>query len=156
MTREISDRLPDQVMRAFDGRDVEGKIGIAYLLMTVDPEGTPRPCMLSAGEILAPDDRHLRVALWPGTNTTRNLTNGSPVLLCYVAPGTTLYVRARPRALGRSEAVRLERFELDVVSVETDAHPGMPVTSPITFEVASGDVAKVADSWREQLRALAE
>lgn len=156
MTRQIGDRLPDEVMRAFDGHDVERKIGVAYLLATVDPEGTPRPCMLSAGEILAPDDRHLRVALWPGTKTTRNLAAGSPVLLCYVAPGTTFYVRGRPRPLGRSAAPRLERFEVDVDSVESDAHPGMPVTSAITFEVGSGDVANVAQSWREQLRALGE
>jgi hypothetical protein len=154
MTRAIGDRLPDEVMAAFDGEDLERKVGPAYLLVTVDPEGTPRPCMLSAGEIVATDDRHLRLALWAGTKTSRNLAAGSTVLLCFVAPGVTYYVRGRPRALGTSEAPRLERFEVEVTAVESDVHPGMPVTSPITFAVEAGDPAEVAATWREQVRAL--
>jgi len=154
MTKRVSDRLPGSVLEALDGRDLERKIGPTYVLMTVDPDGAPRPCMLSVGEILAPDDRHLRVALWPGTNTSRNLAAGSPALLCFVAPATVLYVRGRPRTLGRSATTRLERFEIEVDAVESDAHAGMPVTGTITFSIGDADPAEVAAAWRSQLEDL--
>ena len=63
MAKSLGDRLPQTVLRAFDGNDLEAKVGPAHLLVTVDPDGSPRPCMLSAGEVLAPDDRRLRVLL---------------------------------------------------------------------------------------------
>lgn len=154
MTKQVGDRLPEQVLRTFDGEDLERKIGPAYVLLSVDPDGSPRPCMLSAGEILAVDDRRLRVALWPGTRTSTNLASGGPVLLCFVAPDTVLYVRGRSRTLGASETTRLERFEIEVGSVESDAHAGMPVTQTITFSVGSANPAEVAETWRRQLADL--
>lgn len=156
MTKRVGDRLPGPVMEALDGEDLERKIGPAYLLVTVDRDGSPRPCMLSAGEVLAVDDRRLRVALWPRTNTARNLAAGGPTLFCYVAPETVLYVRGRPNSLGTSEATRLEQFEIEVDSVESDAHAGMPVTQAITFSVGSSDPADVAEAWRKQLEGLRE
>lgn len=154
MTRAIGDRLPEAILEAFDGRDLEGKIGPAHLLITVDRDGRPRPCMLSAGEILALDDTRFRVGLWPGTRTSENLAAGSPALLCFVAPGTVLYVRGAARALEPVEGVTLARFEIAVSSVESDIHPGMPVTQAITFSIESKDAAAVADSWRQQIEAL--
>lgn len=150
----MGDRLPREVLEAFDGRDLERKVGPAYLLVTADEDGTPRPCMLSAGEILAPDARRLRVALWAGTRTARNLARGSPALLCFVAPGTVFYVRGTPRALPPAAGSDLERFEIAVSSVESDLHPGMPVTHGIGFAVEGGEPADVARSWRAQIEVL--
>src|SRR5680860_317792 len=99
MTKSVRHRLPDSVLEAFDGHNLSRKIGSAYLLVTLDPDGLARPCMLSAGEILAVDNSHLRFALWPGTNTSRNLAAGRPILLCFVAPEIVLYIRGRPKAL---------------------------------------------------------
>ncbi len=154
MSRTVGERLPPEVLEAFDGRDLERKIGPAYLLVTADQDGTPRPCMLSAGEILAPDDRRLRVALWAGTRTARNLARGSPALLCFVTPGTVLYVRGTPRPLPPVEGSDLERFEIAVSSVESDLHPGMPVTHGIGFTVERGDPSEVVRAWRAQLEGL--
>jgi len=151
MTKQLGDRLPADVLAAFDGEDLQAKIGPAYVLLTVDPEGTPRPCMLSAGEILAVDDRRLRVALWPKTHTARNLAAGTPVLLVYVTPGSVLYVRGRSRPLEPGRATRLERFEIAVESIESDLHAGMPVTHPITFSVGEADPARVAADWSRQI-----
>jgi len=154
MTEPVGGRLPAAILTAFDGEDLEAKIGLAYLLVTVDPDGAPRPCMLSAGEILAVDDRRLRLALWPGTNTSRNLEAGRPALLCFAAPDTVLYVRGHPRALGASESTGLERFEIEVTSVQSDVHAGMPVTQTISFSIGASDPAEVAAGWRRQLTDL--
>ncbi|MFB3737347.1 MAG: hypothetical protein ACE14W_00100 [Candidatus Velamenicoccus archaeovorus] len=149
----MSDRLPPEVLTAFDGTDLADKIGPAYLLLSSDPDGTPRPCMLSAGELLAVDERHLRIGLWPGTHTSENLSRSGPVVLCFVAPGTVLYIRGTARPLEPAPEARLARFEVEVTSVESDVHPGMPVTETITFDVER-DRAAVAADWDVQIRAL--
>ena len=154
MAKLLGERLPETVLWAFDGNDLETKVGPAHLLITVDPDGSPRPCMLSAGEVLAPDDRRLRVLLWAGTGTSRNLAAGGPVLFCFVEGSEVVYVKGDPRPLPREGRGGFERFEIQVQAVETDRHAGLPVTSGITFGVDGGDRAKVARGWERQLAAL--
>lgn len=156
MSKVVSDRLPQQIVRAFDGRDLESKIGPAHLLVTTDDDGTPRPCMLSAGEVLAPSDDRLRLILWTGSTTCHNLARGGPVLLCYVVGGDLWYVKGTPRALPPASSSKLERFEVEVHSVESDKHEGMPVTGGITFGLDRVDAAKVTAGWERQLAALRE
>jgi hypothetical protein len=154
MSKLVGDTLPKEILEAFDGESLERKLGPAYILVTSDPDGTPRPCMLSAGEILAVGDRILRFALWPRGSTPANLARGGRALFCYVAPRTVIYVRGHARPLGGADAGGLACFELEVDSVEADDHAGMPVTSGISFAVERGDPADVIDAWRKQLAAL--
>lgn len=151
MSKLIGDTLPREVLDALDGRDLAQKVGPAHMLLTGDPDGAPRPCMLSAGEILAPDEHTLRFALWPGTRTAENLEAGRPAVFCFVAPGTVLYVRGRTRPLPGD---KLRNFELAVESIESDSHAGMPVTSGIEFAIERGDPAEVVAAWDRQLAPL--
>ena len=153
MSKPIGNTLPEDVVAALDGSDLERKIGPAHFLLTGDEDGAPRPCMLSAGEILALDGRTLRFALWPGTRTSANLERGAAAVFCYVAPGTVLYARGTTRPLPDADGP-LRCFELHVESVESDAHAGMPVTSGIEFAVERGDSASVAETWERQLDPL--
>lgn len=155
MSKEIGDRLPAEILEALDGESLEEKIGPAHLLLTADEDGTPRPCMLSAGELLAVDERRLRIALWPRTRTAANLARGGRAVFCYVAPHAVLYVRGTTGRVPADDAP-LECFELRVESVESDAHAGMPVTSGITFGLDRGDPDKVVEAWRRQLAPLRE
>jgi len=156
MSTLIGDELPAEVLAALDGLQLEHKIGPAYLLLTADEDGTPRPCMLSAGETLAIDERRLRFALWDGTRTTANAARGGRVVFCYVAPRIVLYVRGAIRALDTPTEAGLRCFELEVDSVESDDHAGMPVTSGISFAVERGDPADVVEAWDRQLALLRE
>lgn len=154
MSELVGSRLPREILKALDGETLERKVGPAYLLVTVDADGTPRPCMLSAGEVLALDERRLRFALWSGSRTSENLAGTGRALFCYVAPRSVLYVRGATRALEVAPAVGLECFELAVDSVESDDHAGMPVTTGISFAVERDDPADVVAAWRRQLAAL--
>lgn len=154
MSKLIGDTLPDDLVAALDGTDLLGKVGPAYLLVTTDEDGTPRPCMLSAGETLALDGRHLRFALWRGSRTCANLVRGGRALFCHVAPRTVVYVRGRTRALDASPELNLDCFELTVDAVESDDHAGMPVTTGITFAVERDDPAVVVAAWERQLAGL--
>jgi hypothetical protein len=154
MSKNLGDKLPVEILEAFDGTDIEAKIGRAYLLVTTDEDGTPRPCMLSAGEILVPDERRLRVALWPNTSTSRNLGRGSRTLFCYVAPGTVYYAKGRPESLGPAPGSKLERFQITITEVESDVHAGMPVEETILFSIEALNTEKVVGDWTRQLDAL--
>ena len=156
MSKVVSDRLPEQITRAFDGQDLESKIGPAHLLVTADEDGTPRPCMLSAGEVLATGHDRLRLILWSGSTTCRNLARGGPVLFCYVVGRELYYVKGVPRTLPPAASSKLERFEIQVRAVESDRHEGMPVTAGITFGIDDLDPAKVTAGWQRQLAALRE
>ena len=154
MSTALGDRMPDPVMAAFDGERLEEKVGLGYLLVTCDPDGSPRPCMLSCGELLAPDDRRLRVALWSGTHTSENLSRGSACLFCYVEEGIVLYMRGSPRHLGALERHQVECFDIDISSVESDDHPGMPAAGTFRFTVTGQSVQSVVTEWQERLAAL--
>jgi hypothetical protein len=71
-----------------------------------------------------------------------------------VAPGTVFYVRGTPRPLPPVGRADLERFEIAISSVESDLHPGMPVTHGIGFAVERDDPAEVVRAWRTQIEDL--
>lgn len=153
MAQRIGDRLPADLVRLFDGTGSD--LYVAYPLVTVDEAGTPRFSMLSAGELLAAGDRAIRIAMWPNTRTGGNLASGRETLLCVVVPGSVRYVRGHAARLNAPPDVTLECFELAVSSVESDSHEGMPVATPITFDVVEPSPAEVLAAWRTQLAALA-
>ena len=154
MSTSLGDRLPAAVTTAFDGERLQEKVGLGYLLVTSDPDGSPRPCMLSCGELLAPDDRRLRVALWAGTHTSANLSRGSACLFCYVEEGSVLYVRGAPRHVGVLERHHVECFDIEVSSVESDDHPGMPAAGTFRFTVTGQPLESVLAEWQDRLAAL--
>jgi hypothetical protein len=156
MARPIGNHLPPELVRALDGTDLGDKIGLAYPLITVDDSGAPRLSMLSAGELLARDDSSVRIALWPGTRTGKNLARADEVLLCCIIAGSVLYVRGRSRRLVTAHDAGVQCFEVAVTAVETDAHEGMPVTSGITFAPVDPAPEVVLASWEDQLAALAK
>jgi hypothetical protein len=162
MAEVLGDRLPGDLVRALDDEALQDPVQCAYLLVTTDDDGAPRISMVSAGELLACDERTLRVALWRGSRTAHNLGRGGSALLARVIPGSVIYVRAEParlRAPGPADppAADLECFELTVTSVEADEHVGMPITSGITFQAGAGrpDHAAAVGAWRHQRELLA-
>ena len=155
MSKPLGERLPAEVRRALDGRDLEGKIGPAYLLVSTDEDGTPRPCMLSAGEVLALDEGRIRVALWAGSRTSGNLRRGAPTLFYYLAPGAAVYVKGLPRPLGEPRG-GLERFEISVGVVERDEHEGMPLSQGPAFRLDGPEPASILEWWRRQIESLRE
>ncbi|MGH3374964.1 MAG: hypothetical protein ACRDP6_09505 [Actinoallomurus sp.] len=151
----LGDRLPDELVRALGDEALAAPEQPAFPLVTTDEDGAPRICMVSAGELLVRDERRLRVALWRGTRTARNLGRGGTALLWAVSPGSVIYVRAMPIRLTNPEPAGLECFELAVTSVTADVHAGMPVTGGITFRSDQPDHAGTVTGWQRQRKLLA-
>ncbi|MBF6568985.1 MAG: hypothetical protein IVW54_08930 [Candidatus Binataceae bacterium] len=156
MSKPLGEKLPREFIDAIDGHDLEGKYGETYLLLTSDTDGTPRPCMLSAGEMLAIDDRKIRVALWPNGHSGANLRRGSQVIICFVQPNTVLYVQGQAKELAHGRDPEIERFEIAVSSVASDVHEGLPVLHGIAFTSTPEVRRTMLEQWRKVLSALHE
>jgi flavin reductase (DIM6/NTAB) family NADH-FMN oxidoreductase RutF len=154
MAKYLGDRLPAEFLSALDGRDLERKYGDTYIVLTADPDGLPRPCMLSAGELLALDDRTVRLALWPKGRTGANLRRGARVVICFVASNLVLYVRGHTRELAPGHDPEIERFEVAVESVDSDSHEGLPVAHGIAFTSTPEMRQTMLEQWRKVLDAL--
>ena len=146
--------IPERVARLFDGAGLAAKVGLGFLLVTVDSSGRPRPCLLSAGELLVTGPTTMRIGLWRGTSTARNLENGSDVLFCFITDGTVCYLRGRATPLRVGPQAGLECFEFRIELVETDEHAGLPVTGGVTFTVTDPDPETLLDIWAEQLAVI--
>lgn len=144
--------LPPEVQALFEPvGDVEGQ---CFLLATGDPDGTPRPCVLSAAEIAVKDPSTLRLLLWPTSRTTENLARGGTAVLTAVAPPAVFHIRLAPRDLPNTTPSGLSRFELSVTSVESDGHEGMPVVASMRFRVQPELAERTLALWRDQRREL--
>jgi hypothetical protein len=146
--------MPSICVEAFNGEGLEEKFGRGYLLITTDVNGTPRPCMLSAGEILALDAHTLRVALWPHTRTLENLKRGGRALLCFIAPHQVLYLRGCPRYLPFHPGITLERVEIKIDHVEADKHEGFEILRGPEFTSEPSVRSATIDGWKRTLEAL--
>ncbi|GAA0416683.1 hypothetical protein [Streptomyces luteireticuli] len=154
MSVRIGDRLPPPVLQLFGPAESERPEGQCFLLVTVDVDGCPRPCMLSVGDLCPLDDRRLRAAVWPGSRSTANLDSGRPALLTLAAPPDVFHVRLTPARLPDAPGSPLARFEFTVTGVDRDGHEGMPVTRPMWFAARPDRREDVLALWREQRRVL--
>lgn len=156
MSRPVGDEIPDPVVALFDGRRLVEQLGKAHLMITVDADGLPRPCMLSAGEVLVVDSRTFRVGVWSGSGTSRNLAEGSSVLLCVVDDETVLYLRGRGERAGdcSSAMTGLDVFEISVDRVETDSHEGFAIQHGMQISLGGSAADEVLVVWQTQLETI--
>jgi hypothetical protein len=153
MSVRLADVLPAEVLALFEVPDqAEGQ---CFVLVTTDADRAPRPSVLSAGELLCLDPSTLRVGTWRSSRTTANLTSGRTAVLTAVAPPAVFHIYTTPKRLPDGACAELARFELAVVSVESDGHEGMPVVTPMGFRVLPELAQQTLRAWHVQRRDLA-
>jgi|SRR5580658_1806310 hypothetical protein len=146
-------RLPSGVVELLDGHDLEAGVGLTIQLLTADESGWPRVALLSVGEVLVLDDSILRLALWPGSRTTANLTRTGRATLAFVHDHAsyTLQVEAR-RAADLAEPAERAVFCGRVAALQRDEVPYAVLTTGIAFDLP--DPAPVLERWRTTIDAL--
>jgi hypothetical protein len=154
MSKSIGDQLPGELRSLLAGTDLKAAVGRTFPLLTAQEDGSVSIALLSAGEILAVDGRHLRLALWPGTTSTRNLTRTGRATIQSIDPGGALYVRLQVergpdiQAAGRHYAA----FEATVEAILDDEVTYARIADGIRFELY--DQPAVLARWRETITAL--
>jgi hypothetical protein len=154
VTSSLGKALPATVHELLDGRNLSARVGFTILLLTTSGEGWPQVAMLSVGEVLAADNRRLRLALWPGSGSASNLTRSGQATLMLVVGADTYYVRVGCRRLPDLALSHGPRacFDAEVRDVLVDVVPYATVTSGIDFRL--NEPEEVLPAWREALTAM--
>ncbi len=87
--------MPAQLLPLIDGHDLAAGVGETFLLLTQTDTGWTHVAMLSVGEVLATSESEIRLALWPRSNTTANLSRTATGTLMIVHGGAAYYLRLR-------------------------------------------------------------
>jgi len=148
----VTAQLPDELVRLLDGTDPDRSVGLTFELVTVDAEGWPRVALLSVGEVLALDASRLRLALWPGSHTTANLTRSGRCTLALVWSGAAVTLRLVTCRGADLREPELAVFDGRVLSVRRDEVPYARLTSGITYELP--ERAEVVERWASTIDKL--
>jgi hypothetical protein len=154
MTRsdEGGTHLPDAVRARLSGADLADGIGFTLELLTTDDAGWPHCALLSVGEVVALGER-LRLALWPTSRTTANLSRDGRGVLAFADAGTWYTVRVQAqRGSDLSAPLPLAVFDASVVEVVADGVDYARVRDGITYELADQNAVLVR--WRATVDAL--
>jgi hypothetical protein len=155
VTRSVGARLPDPLLKLLSGKRLDDEADLAFMLLTVRDDGWPHAAMLSLGELAAPAPHRVRLALWPGSRTTANLTRDGRATLALVHEAAGWYVRGsaeRGEDLLLSSGQRLAAFEMSVEEVLVDEVAYAVLTSGISFRLR--EPQQVLPRWRETIDAL--
>jgi hypothetical protein len=154
MTRRADDQHLADALAQLDGRHLEERVGDTYILCTTDADGWPHLALLSAGEVLAPGDGEIRLALWPKTATTANLGANGKALLAIIGRRQCLYLRLECRRGPdiRPGATELATFSARIERAVEDEVGYALVTTGIRFDLH--DQPKEIDRWSRTVAAL--
>ncbi len=127
------------------------------LLMTTTEDGWPHLAMLSVGEVVVTGDESLRLALWPGSTATRNVTPEGRATLAAVVDGTSYALRLAVRRTGEMETPlsgKLAQYDAHIDGVSGDEAPYAVLESGVRFRLK--DPAGTQARWAELRAALRE
>ncbi|SDM66863.1 hypothetical protein SAMN04488137_1345 [Fictibacillus solisalsi] len=144
--------LSDELFELLNGENLENKQHEAMLLMTVTQDGWPHNAMVSAGEVVAHDKENLRLALWPGTTTTKNCIRTKKAFLMAVYKGKVHYIRLALSPLGILEDAKhpLERFSAKVELYKEDQAKYADITTGI--QISLKNPPAVLTRWKETIQ----
>lgn len=149
-----SGALPAALLELLSGNDLDGKVGQTFLLLTASRDGWPRLALLSVGEVVAIGPRDLRLALYPASTTTANLTRTRKGTLVAFLPGAAHYVELTARRLDdlRTPHAALAHFAAQVRSARVDAVGYAELIGGVSFRLR--DTERTIQRWRETVAAL--
>lgn len=150
----IMDELNFELVEWLNGRNLEDKQHEAMQLLTVSPEGWAHQAMVSVGEVVALGPDRIRLALWPGTQTSQNMHRTGKAGLVLVLNGELIHIKLEVEPLPPLEDARhpRDRFEAKITQVKVDAAPYAVLTSGITFDLKNVDEG--VSRWKETVEEL--
>jgi hypothetical protein len=153
MSDVLGTRLPAALRAALN---LDGPPGFTVVLMSTGADGWPHLAMLSSGEILPLDDRHLRVARGSRARFPDAVLCGQSATLAAVVDGTSLSVRLTARSAGdlTTRWGDLAVFDARIEEVRGDVAPYAVLESGIRFRLKEPEETRLR--WVATHQALRE
>jgi len=159
MSKLVGDQLPDDLYQRLLGNDLEQSAEKVILLATVDEGGWPHLAMLSYFEVIAKDQRNLRLATYIGSRTTRNMRANGKATISIIDERTVYYIKGNVTEINREMecAPQNSKLHFRVEQVLADAaneefEPGVYVATGVTYK--NPGRAQQLKTGREVLREL--
>jgi len=159
MTRQADDNHLADALASLDGSRIEDGVGDTLILVSTDEEEWPHVALLSVGEVLAMGtgpDAEVRIALWPNTAATRNLTRTGKALLAIIGRQRCLYLRLAIRRGPDLHPTKggLAAFAATIERAVEDEVGYALITTGIRFDLR--DQPDTLERWQRTVAALRE
>ncbi|MEJ7451031.1 pyridoxamine 5'-phosphate oxidase family protein [Staphylococcus xylosus] len=147
-------KLTDDLKDLLNGKQLAQKQHIAMVLQSITSEGYPHSAMVSVGEVIALDSEHLRIALWPQTQTSISLAEKRKSNLIIIYNNMVSYLELDITLLPSldNEVYERTRFEATIKSIRQDIAKYADITSGITVEMHEPE--QVLNRWNIILQEL--
>ncbi len=141
MSKDVGNKLPADLYQRLSGRDLQAHAEKVIVICTVDTRGRPHPAMLSYFEVIAKDDRNIRLAVYGNTTTTNNMRSNGKLSILIVDERVAYYVKGTVEELAREMTCspqnakfncRIEQVLADEANEEYE--PGSYVTCGIHYK----------------------
>lgn len=109
----IIEELDAELMEWLSGTNLEHKQHEAMQLLTVSEDQWPHQAMISMGEVIAINPHQLRLALWPGTQTSMNMSKTGKATLIAVQGHRLLHIRIEVERLPEMKGLFIREIVLE-------------------------------------------
>ena len=140
MSKLIGTELPKDLYERLQGRDLESCAEKVILLSTVDVNGWPHLAMLSYFEVVAKNEREVRLATYKDTSTTNNMRRNGKATLAIIDERVAVYIKGsvteiKPQMNCAPENAKLSMKVEQVIADEANEEyePGAYVSSGVTY-----------------------
>lgn len=147
MSRLVGNKLPKELHRRLAGSNLNLHKEKAIVVCTVDANGWPHPAILSYFEVIAKDEQNLRLAIYKGTTTVKNILRSGKLTLQIVDQRLAYYIKGTAEVLTDEMScspqnsklnLRIEQVLADEANEEFE--PGAYITSGITYRRATNPI----------------
>jgi len=148
-----ANELAPGLVQYLDGSKLNERVGEAIRITTVDEDGWPHAALLSVGEVLAVDARHIKFAIWPTSTTTKNIERTGRISLAMAHDGALWEIHLEAKRIpGERADMKLAFFTADVKSVRVHKVDYADVLKNVTYKLH--DPATVVKRWDQQIKEL--
>jgi hypothetical protein len=150
------DAWPAELQAWFDGNALESKTGFTASLVTRNVDGRLGTSLLGIGELVAPDARSLRFALWVQARAARALAEGAGAALTFVFEGAFYQVQLEvvPLTSAQAEAAGLACFAATIAAGEVQRVPYARLEGGVTFTLEEHEREATLRRWEQQVEWL--
>ena len=141
MSRVVGNKLPADLYQRLAGSDLQAHAEKGIVICTVDAGGWPHPAMLSYFEVIAKDNRNIRLAVFGNASTANNMRRNGKLSIVIVDARVAYYIQGTVEELAREMTCspqnaklncRVEQVLADEANEEYE--PGSYVASAILYK----------------------